>query len=365
VRRALGWLARIAIFALVAALLAPSVLPPFLDRIYYRGPVSDHFDGQRFYNPDGNDILVGGHDLPRASIRFFLGKGRVPWPDHVPVTPSKPPARVAGEAMRVTWVGHSTVLIQTRGLNILTDPVWSERASPFGFIGPKRVRAPGIRFDDLPPIDLVLVSHNHYDHLDLPTLERLWRRDHPLIVTGLGNDTLLGWHGITAKAIDWGQSVAVRPGITVKAERVHHWTSRWGADRDRALWTGFALKLPSGGNLFFAGDTGPGNWSWPVEAAKDGPYRFALIPIGAYLPRAMMRSNHIDPAEAVLAFKLLGASEALAIHWGTFQLSFEGVDDPPRQLREALIASGIDPARFYALEAGQSWDVPALKPPGG
>lgn len=359
-RRAAGWLGRILLFLLVAALLAPSVLPPFLDRVYYRGSKSDHFDGQRFFNPDGGDSFAGGHNLPRTAIDFYLGRGRVAWPDVVPVTPTRPVPRVDGEAMRVTWVGHATVLIQTRGLNILTDPIWSDRASPFGFIGPKRVRAPGIRFADLPKIDLVLVSHNHYDHLDLPTLGRLWRRDRPLIVTGLGNDTILGWHGITSRALDWGQSIAFRPGIMVKAERVHHWTSRWGADRDRALWTGFTLTLPTGGNLFFAGDTGAGGWHWVPAVVKDGPYRLALLPIGAYLPRAMMRGNHADPAEAVELFERLGAADALAIHWGTFPLSWEGVDQAPRDLSTALAAARIDPARFRALAAGQSWDVPPL-----
>lgn len=359
-RRLLGWLGRILLVLVVAGMLAPLVVPPFLDRVYYRGPKSDHFDGRRFFNPDGDDNVTGGRHLPRTAISFFLGRGRKAWPDEVPVTPSRPPRRVAGEAMHVTWVGHSTVLVQTQGLNILTDPIWSQRASPFSFIGPKRARAPGIRFADLPRIDLVLVSHNHYDHLDLPTLERLWRRDRPLIVTALGNDTILGWHGIRSRALDWGQSVAIAPGITVKAERVHHWSSRWTADHNRALWAGFAVTLPEGGNLFFAGDTGAGDWSWPVAAARDGPYRLALIPIGAYLPPEIMRSNHIGPVEAVRLFRMLGAGDALAIHWGTFQLSYEGIDDPPRLLRSALIEAGVDPARFRALEAGQGWDVPPL-----
>lgn len=362
VRRALSWLARILIVLLVAGLLAPSVLPPFLDRVYYRGPVSDHFNGERFFNPEGEQG-TGGGQRDQALLTFILGDDRVAWPDSIPVTPTRPPARVVGEAMRVTWIGHSTVLVQTQGLNILTDPIWAERASPFSFIGPKRVREPGVRFDDLPRIDLVLLSHNHYDHLDLATLGRLWARDRPLIVTGLGNDTLLGWHGIPSKALDWGQVIVIRPGIAVKAERVHHWTSRWMADRDRALWTGFAVTLPSGGNLYFAGDSGQGDDSWPVAAARDGPYRMALIPIGAYRPRGLMSGNHIDPAEAVDAFQKLGAQDALGVHWGTFQLSHEGVDEPPADLRTALHAAGIDPARFRTLEAGQSWDIPPLGSP--
>ncbi len=359
-RRVAGWLGRILLGLVVAALLVPSVLPPFLDRVYYRGPKSDHFDGERFFNPEGEQGIGDGQNGWRFAISFLLGRDRTPWPAHIPVTPTRPAPRIAGEAMRVTWIGHSTVLVQTQGLNILTDPIWSERDSPVSFAGPKRVREPGVRFDDLPPIDLVLVSHNHYDHFDLPTLERLWRRDHPLIVTGLGNDTILGWHGIASRALDWGQTTPVRDGILVKAERVHHWTSRWMIDRDRALWTGFTLILPTGGNLYFAGDTGAGDWSWAAIAAKDGPYRFALIPIGAYRPWAALTGNHIDPKQAVRAFEMIGTQAALGIHWGTFQLSHEGVDEPLADLRTALHAAGIDPARFHTLEAGQSWDVPVL-----
>jgi len=197
--KGLRWLGTILLFLVVALSFAPTLIPPFLDRIYYSGPISDHYDGQRFFNP-------GAHEPPRLDpgrlFNRFLKAERPAWPDNVPVRPSVPPRSVAGEEMRVTWIGHSTVLVQVAGLNILTDPIWSERASPFSFMGPKRVREPGVRFEDLPHIDLVLVSHNHYDHLDLPTLKRLWERDRPLIVTPLGNDTLLRGAGIESRALD-------------------------------------------------------------------------------------------------------------------------------------------------------------------
>ena len=188
--RLLRGLGTVLLFLLAALLFAPTLVPPFLDRIYYEGPPSGHYDGERFFNPDGPAPLSQGRR------RGFLGRWatsdeRARWPESVPVTPSVPPPRVHGRAMRVTWVGHATVLVQTAGLNILTDPIWSRHASPFPPLGPERVRAPGVRFDDLPRIDLVLVSHNHYDHLDLPTLRRLWERDRPLIVTSLGNDTII------------------------------------------------------------------------------------------------------------------------------------------------------------------------------
>jgi L-ascorbate metabolism protein UlaG (beta-lactamase superfamily) len=214
-----------------------------------------------------------------------------------------------------------------------------------------------VRFEDLPRIDLVLVSHNHYDHMDLPTLRRLWERDRPLIVTSLGNDAILRGDGIEAVARDWGQSVAVRPGIDVLIERNHHWGSRWGTDRNRALWSGFTIRLP-GGNVFFAGDTGWGGGIWAREAARHGPFRFAILPIGAYLPRDVMQDNHVDPLESVRIFEALNPVRALGVHWGTFQLTFEGINDPPRALAAELRARSIAPDRFLATQAGQSFRVP-------
>ncbi len=377
-RRWIGWAGKASFFLLVVLLLLPTILPPFLDRIYYRGPASAHFDGRHFFNPDGEPQ----ERTPATTlIRFLTGSGRAPWPDHVAVAPGYPPA--AGSAcpitparaaenwarcvphpdpnrMFATWIGHSTVLVQAGGLTILTDPIWSRRAGPFGLFGPARVRDPGIRFEDLPKIDLVLISHDHYDHMDLATLGRLWARDRPLIVTSLGNDTILKARGIPAVARDWGQRVAVRPGVEVIVERVHHWGSRWGSDRNRALWSGFAVTLP-GGNLFFAGDTGFGDGRWPIEAAKDGPFRLAIIPIGAFEPRAMMAPSHIDPTQAVEVFGRRGAAHALAVHWGTFRLSNEAIDAPPALLAKALARRHIAPDRFRALEVGRPWEIPAVR----
>jgi L-ascorbate metabolism protein UlaG (beta-lactamase superfamily) len=352
------WLKRTGTFLLflaVALCFAPSLIPPFLDRIYYRGPESSHYDGERFFNP-GFASYRGGN--PRTFFnRWATDGGRARWPDRVPVVPTIPPARVEGIEMRATWVGHATMLVQTQGINILTDPIWSERASPFSFVGPKRVRAPGIRFDDLPKIDLIVISHNHYDHMDLPTLKRLWRRDRPAIVTSLGNDAILREAGIAARALDWNQAVAVGPARVI-AERNHHWSSRWGADRNRALWSAFTIMLP-GGNLFFAGDTGWGDGKWPREAAR-GPVRLAILPIGAYEPRDYMKVNHVNPEEAVGIFEMLDPAAALAIHWGTFQLTFEPIDEPRQKLEALKRARGIAAGRFVATEAGQGFRVPRL-----
>ena len=365
--------AGLALLALiVAGLLAAVIVPRFLDRIYYRGPESDHFDGERFFNPDGDDTNFAenrnqGTTQPRGGrLGFFWRQmtgsdGRPQWPETVPVEPGRPAPRVEGERMVATWIGHATVLVQTGGLNMLTDPVWAERAGPFGF-GPKRVAAPGVRLDDLPKVDLILLSHNHYDHLDLGTLKRLWDRDRPLIVTSLGNDAILRARGIEARALDWGGRVTVRPGVEVAVTRNHHWGSRWFTDRNRALWSSFVVRLP-GGNLFFAGDTGLGDGRWPAEAAALGPVRLALIPIGAFrfVPGQMASGSHIGPADAALVFDRLGAANAIPIHWGTFRLSYEGYDTPPRMLAAALECLGGDAGeRFRPAGFGEAVEVPAL-----
>jgi L-ascorbate metabolism protein UlaG (beta-lactamase superfamily) len=358
-RRLLKRIGTALLFIVIALSLAPSLIPPFLDRIYYRGPPSGHFDGERFFNPGT------ARTPPRPPQRFFSrwarGRDRAPWPEQVPVVPTVPPSRVMSEAMRVTWIGHATVLVQTQGLNILTDPLWSERTSPFSFIGPRRVRAPGVRFEDLPAIDLVLVSHNHYDHMDVATLRRLQERDHPLIVTSLGNDALLRSHGIDAVARDWGGAVRAGPAIVI-VERVHHWSTRWGTDRNRALWSGFTVRLP-GGNIFFGGDTGWGDGSWAREAARHGPFRLAILPIGAYEPRDVMQASHMNPEESFAVFEALAPTMALGVHWGTVQLTFEAIDDPPRRLAALRRARNVPPNRFVATEVGQTFSVPPLAVP--
>jgi L-ascorbate metabolism protein UlaG (beta-lactamase superfamily) len=369
IRAALRGAGTLLLFAIVALCFAPTFVPPFLDRVYYEGPVSDHFDGRHFFNPGAP---APGRLDPRRFLNRWASAERAAWPESVAVQPTVPPREVAGGEMLVTWIGHSTVLIQSRSLNILTDPIWSERASPSSFVGPRRARAPGVRFEDLPKIDLVLLSHNHYDHMDLPTLRRLWQRDRPLIVTSLGNDTILREAGIEARAFDWGRGMNVpcdwtpTPGLSYRAmippcavtvERNHHWGSRWGSDRNRALWSAFTVRLP-GGNIFFAGDTGWGDGSWVAEAARHGPFRLAILPIGAYLPRDVMQGSHVSPDEALRIFTGLNPVRALAVHWGTFQLAFDAIDDPPRTLAALERERGLAPGRFFATEPGRSFRVP-------
>jgi L-ascorbate metabolism protein UlaG (beta-lactamase superfamily) len=323
-------------------------------RAGYAGPASDHFDGTRFFNPGGAE--------PRSILevaRWQLTERGEGWPDVYPspFPPDRPPRRVTGNALRVSFVGHATFLLQGADLNILTDRVWSERASPFSFAGPRRVNPPGIAFDDLPPIDIVLVSHGHYDHLDVETLARLWRRDRPRIVTPLGHDaTIRGYDAdIAVTTADWGDAVPLGNGVEAVLEAVHHWTARGLADRNRALWCGFVLR-GLGEGVFFAGDTGfDEGRPFRRLAGRHGPLGLALLPVGAYEPRWFMASQHMNPAEAVRGFELLEAQQALGYHWGTFRLTNEGVEQPPADLTAALADRGLDSARFVAVRPGQIW----------
>jgi len=363
IRRIAAWAGGVLLWAVILLLLAAVFVPAFLDRIYYDGPHSGHYDGERFENPDGEIRFPAppGVQPRRGNLltRFILGSDdRPPWPERVAVTRDRPPARVTGADMRATWVGHATVLVQAGGLNILTDPIWSDHASPFPPLGPGRVAEPGIAFDDLPKIDIVVVSHNHYDHMDLPTLRRLWKRDRPLIVTSLGNDTILKGAGVEAVALDWGGAAAVK-GARVHVLRNHHWSSRWGRDRNRALWSAFLIETP-GGNIFFAGDSGAGDFQWPAAARRYGPVRLAMIPIGAFrfYPGQMETSSHIGPEQAVELFGKLAPAQAIPIHWGTIRLSNEAWDTPPRMLDIYRRCAGVAADRFRALRIGEAIMVP-------
>lgn len=259
--------------------------------------------------------------------------------------------------MLVTWIGHATVLVQTQGLNILTDPVWASRDSPVQFAGPRRVRRPGVRLVDLPRIDLVLISHTHFDHLDLRALRWMHRRDRPTIVAGLGVDRLLARSGLTARVGDWGDTLQLRPGLAVTLLRAHHWSAHGLHDRDETLWTGFRIDIP-GADIYYVGDSGPGDMRWFENADGGDGIRLALIPIGPYSVRGRSTGNHIDPEQAAQLFRSVGASYALGVHWGTFELSDEPIDGPPRRLKAELERLGMDVGAFRTIEAGSSWWIP-------
>jgi len=307
----------------------------------YRGPHSDHFDGRRFHN------LHPGWQTERSFLKWQATRERGGWRRWVDAAPGpKPDTRVGGDRVRVTFINHSTLLLQFDDVNILTDPIWSTRCSPVSFIGPKRHRAPGIRFDDLPPIDAVLVSHNHYDHCDLPTLARL---DSPRIFTPLGNAALIGERAID---LDWWQSIELTDNISITLVPAQHFCARALSDRNATLWGGFVISAPSG-HLYFAGDTGWGDHFAEI-ARRFSPIRLAMLPIGAYLPRWFMRPAHIDPAEAVEAHKILGARTSVPMHYGTFNLSDESETQPLDDLRSAIAANGV--TSFHIIEHGEGFE---------
>ncbi|MCA1368914.1 MBL fold metallo-hydrolase [Bradyrhizobium sp. BRP14] len=328
---------------------------------YYSGPVSDHFDGVRFFNP-GGAAPRGFVDL----LRWQVGGGRARWPSRYDsrFPQAKPDLNIDGDRLRVTMVGHATLLIQVAGLNILTDPVWSHRASPFTFAGPHRRNAPGIRMDDLPPIDVVLVTHNHYDHLDLETLAALNGEHAPHVVTPLGNDTIIRRAAPDGEisAVDWGDRIDLGDGVVIHAEPCHHWSARRSRDRRMALWAAFVIETPAG-KSYHVGDTGfHEGVNYRAAREKHGCFRLANLPFGCYEPRWFMASQHQNPEEAVMGMVACGAEHVAGHHWGTFRLTNEGIEEPLRALEAALDKAGIERTRFRALRPGEIFDVPVSSP---
>ena len=326
---------------------------------YYNGPVSDHFDGEQFFDSQGAPPRNRLDLLRWLLVRRWRGT-RAKWPAWAPSPyADRPPQRVTGAACRVSYVGHASFLIQTAGLNVLLDPVWSTRASPFRNIGPKRVNDPGVAFADLPPIDVVLVSHAHYDHLDLVTLSRLAAAHRPRVIAPLGNDTIMrnSDPAIAAEAYDWDTRVELGPAAAVTLVPTRHWSARNLSDRNMSLWASFVIEAACG-RIYFVADSGYGDGRL-FRRARDriGPFKLVILPIGAYEPRWFMRDQHMNPAEAVQAFIDCGAQFALAHHYGTFQLTDEAIDAPPLALAEALRSAGIPAEDFRALRPGEVWQL--------
>lgn len=315
----------------------------------YEGPRTGHFDGSEF------------HNVPKVSqpglgdvFRWMLSDGDIEWSDAPPVVPTRPPARV-DHGIRITFVNHATVLVQMDGIAILTDPIWSERAGPVSFAGQSRQADPGVRFDDLPRIDAVVLSHSHYDHCDVTTLDALEERFGLPIFVGLGSRAMLAEHDVdSGQDLDWWQSARVgESGVVITMTPAQHGSQRGLGDRNAVLWGGFVLKGPSG-SVFFAGDTGFAPHFAEIRQRLGAP-TVALLPIGAYQPRWFMQNIHLDPTDAVRAHQVLGAQHSLGIHWGTFDLSDEGRFQPAGELMLALRRARVPEASFVAAENGDSF----------
>ncbi len=326
--------------------------------------VSDHFDGTKYFNPGVPQTPPPGQEQrhrPSWLWRWVFGTEWPAWPEAKDFSPGpRPIARALKGALIITPVGHATFLIQMGGLNILTDPMWSERCSPVSWAGPKRQREPGIRCEDLPTIDAVLVSHNHYDHLDLPTLRRLAAKGAPRALVPLGDRELVREAGIpSVDELDWWQSVRLSADVTVTMVPAQHFSARSLWDRDKTLWGGFVVS-GSSGNVYFAGDTGYGPHFREI-ARRFAPIRAALLPISPFRPEQSKEpphyyhtAVHMGPAEAVQAHLDLGAEMSIAGHFRVFQFGPEGFDDAVRALAAAVKEHDLQPDAFVAPVFGRA-----------
>ena len=326
---------------------------------YYTGPVSDHFDGKRFFQPGLPDSDKSLLDVLRWRV---LGK-RNPWPRVVPArTGVRPPG--ATENLQVTAIGHASLLIQVAGCNILLDPVWAERASPLSRLGPRRRNPPAVALADLPPIHVLLLSHNHYDHMDLKTIEILWRTHRPHIFSPLGNDGVIHRAAphIPVTTADWWESLTFSEHISFTVVPSYHWSSRGLGDRRMALWGGFILRTPAE-TIYFAGDTAYRDGKIFAEIrTRYAPLSVAILPIGAYDPQWFMQTQHCTPEQAVRIAIECGARQMLGVHWDTFPLTDEPFREPGERLlaaaaaaTAAAAAASLPATRFVALQPGDVW----------
>ena len=319
---------------------------------YYTGPITDHFNGKQFYHPGLPPTDKSIFDL----LRWQLFGKRSPWPKAVPARIGlKPDSRV--DDLRITCIGHASLLIQNAGINILVDPVWSDRASPSQILGPRRRNLPAVRLTDLPPIHAVLVTHNHYDHMDTATIAAIHAQHNPVIISPLGNDTVIHKDApeIPVQTGDWWQTFPLSQYVRATIVPAYHWSARKLGDRRLALWGGFVLDTPAG-RIYCAGDTAYQDGKiFAAIRSRCGAPLVAILPIGAYAPRWFMSTQHTDPAEALQIASDTGAQHLLGIHWGTFPLTDEPWDEPPALLQAAFqsVSSGIQTQAFHAGEVWQ------------
>jgi L-ascorbate metabolism protein UlaG (beta-lactamase superfamily) len=319
---------------------------------YWNGPQSDHFNGERFFNKEP-DNTFSDH------LKWLWEMKTTPWPDWIddPRQP-KPPACVKDKnVLRVTYINHATVLIQTNGVNILTDPIFSDRAGPVSWMGSKRIRAPGVKIDDLPKIDVILLSHDHYDHLDIPTLKKITATSHPVILCGLGvTERLDSLKYDDINQLDWWQEYMFSPTVKITFVPALHSSGRGFSDTDKTLWGGFVIEAPAG-NILFAGDTGFGDFFGDIHR-RFGSFELLILPIGNYEKRWFMKSQHMNPDDAVRVHKMLFASKSMGIHYATFNEHPEqSVDAHEKDLKAALKKYRVPENDFWILKFGEGREL--------
>lgn len=312
----------------------------------HEGGMTDHFDGKRFINPNG---LAAQNLL--GVLKFGIYRKPEKWiKDYETDTRTEAIPKPKQDEVQVSFVNHSTFLIQVGGLNILTDPVWSKRCSPFQWAGPERMRPPGFSMDLLPKIDIVLLSHNHYDHLDVNTIKAIHQKHKPKFVVPLGVGKFLSKLGVTdSSELDWGQTENI-DSCSIKGIPANHFSSRGLFDRDKTLWCGYLLKFGDY-KIYFLGDSGYGS-NFKTLGEEEGSIDLALIPIGAYLPKWFMSPIHVSPEEAVQVHKDVRAKQSIAMHFGTFPLADDAMETPIQELRKALAKSNLPKEEFMVPDEG-------------
>jgi len=345
-------------FAIVGTFVAALfVVDKLLAAPKYNADNSNHFDGSKFVNPGNPEA----HHYGDVLKWWFSGNDKGHWEKHTNgEIKQHTPSESNSDNNKITFVNHATFLLQIDGINILTDPIWSNRASPYQWIGPKRMRKPGIAFEDLPDIDTVLISHNHYDHLDIHAIKRLHEQYDPQFVVPLGVEKLLHKHGISKTIhLDWWEETQTEQQLRLTAVPARHFSGRGLFDRNKTLWCGYVLHT-SLGNIYFAGDSGYGDFFKEI-GHRFGPMHTSMIPIGAYKPRWFMAPIHMSPEEAVLAHRDVQSQQSIAMHFGTFPMADDGMFEATEDLEIARKSNNISEEQFRILEEGDPLELTARK----
>lgn len=315
--------------------------------------IVSQFTNGKFHNSVKSNKSLG------AFLKMRMNAEYAKWPKWVESIPGPAPAkRVEGDNIVYILINHSTVLIQAGGFNILTDPIYSKRCSPVTFAGPQRVRNPGITFEDLPKIDVIIISHNHYDHLDLPTINKIVSRDNPKLFMGLGVSKSMASKKKVFE-MDWWQRIEVANNFTLTFVPVQHFSGRGLFDRNKTLWGGYVLEI-AGNKIYFGGDSGYAD-HYKQTYEKFGAMDLSFLPIGAYAPRDFMAYAHMDPKQSVQAHRDLRSKKSIGMHYGTFQLTAEAIDEPAELLRKEAKIAGLSPEEFTTIEFGKAFNIERWK----